>query len=87
MSANSDKRKSRDTKVTHDQIKENVFISRRGSESPVKSLLIFQEKRKHSSPSSHNLSKKSSYSDLEDDESNIQLEELGHEVKNYSSMV
>lgn len=84
---NCKKQRSRGNNMSHDHSKESMFISRRGSESPVKSLLVFQEKRKLSSQSSHNLSKKSSYSDLESDEINIQLGHLDNGVKNYASMV
>ena len=89
LTENGSQRKSRGSNnISRDTCTDSMFISRRGSESPVKSLLIFQqEKRKTSSQSIHNMSKRSSYSDLESDGINIELENLDSEIKNYSSMV
>lgn len=84
MSSNNQKQTSRGD-MAHAQNKDAMFISRRDSESPVKSLIVFQENRKLSH-SSNNLSKKSSYSDLDSDEVNIHLETFDR-GRNYSSMV
>jgi hypothetical protein len=78
-----------DSATVHVQKKNSCSTPRR-SNSPVKSLIVFQDRRKLSSPSSNldHLSKKSSFSDLGDDDYNIiHLQDLDCVSRKYSAIV
>lgn len=75
--------------TVHVQKEKSSCDSTRDRNSPVKSLIVYQDRRKLSSPSSNlDISKKSSYSDLADEDYNmIQLNHLDCVPKNYSAIV
>lgn len=75
--------------TVHVQKEKSSCDSTRDTNSPVKSLLVYQDRRKISSPSpNHDISKKSSYSDLADEDYDmIQLTQLDCVPKHYSAIV
>ena len=66
---------------------ENSYLSRSMSHSPVKSLIVYQDRRSPPTPTQH-LSKRSSYSDIDDAEfAGLNLEQLDRRICKYSEMI
>lgn len=76
--------------TVHVQKKKNSCHMSQETDTTLKSLIVYQDRRKLSSPTSHleDQSKRSSYSDLADEEYNvIQLQDLDCVPRSYSAIV